>query len=92
MKFMLPLFLFILLLSSCANMVAPIGGEKDISSPVLLSINSEVKKKHQNQKIISFTFDEFIVLNNWEENFYISPPIKKQIQKKNKRKRAFSNY
>ncbi len=89
MKFMLPLFLFILLLSSCANMVAPIGGEKDISSPVLLSINSEVKKKHQNQKIISFTFDEFIVLNNWEENFYISPPIKRQIQKKIKGKELF---
>ena len=89
MKFMLPLFLFILLLSSCANMVAPIGGEKDISSPVLLSINSEVKKKHQNQKIISFTFDEFIVLNNWEENFYISPPIKRKIQKKIKGKELF---
>ena len=63
-------------------MVAPTGGEKDISSPSLLSINSEVKTKQPNQKIISFKFDEFIVLNHWEENFYISPPIKKRIQKK----------
>jgi hypothetical protein len=63
-------------------MVAPTGGEKDLSSPSLLSINSEVKTKQTNQKIISFKFDEFIVLNHWEENFYISPPIKKRIQKK----------
>ena len=63
-------------------MVAPTGGEKDIFSPLLFSINSEVKTKQSNQKIISFEFDEFIVLNNWEENFYISPPIQKRIQKK----------
>ena len=63
-------------------MVAPTGGEKDLSSPSLLSINSEVKTKQTNQKIISFKFDEFIVPNHWEENFYISPPIKKRIQKK----------
>ena len=63
-------------------MVAPTGGEKDISPPSLLHINSEIKTKQPCQKIISFKFDEFIVLNNWEENFYISPPIKKRIQKK----------
>ena len=63
-------------------MVAPTGGEKDISSPSLLSINSKFKTKQPHQKIISFKFDEFIVLNNWEENFYISPPVKKRIQKK----------
>jgi len=63
-------------------MVSPTGGEKDISPPSLLHINREVKKKQPHQKIISFEFDEFIVLNYWEENFYISPPIKKIIQKK----------
>jgi len=59
-------------------MVAPTGGEKDISSPTLLQTNS-AKKVHE--KSISFEFDEFIVLNSWQENFYISPPIKKRILK-----------
>ena len=89
MNFTLPFFLFVLILSSCANIVAPIGGDKDISSPLLLSINSKVKTKTPDEKIISFKFDEFIVLNNWEENFYISPPIKKQIQKKINGKELF---
>ena len=31
---------------------------------------------------IYFAFDEFIELNNWQENFYISPSIQKRILKK----------
>ena len=64
-------------------MVAPTGGEKDTTSPSLLKINSTEKAVHQ--KIISFEFDEFIVLNNWQENFYISPPIKQRVQKEIKK-------
>ena len=74
-------FFIILLFSSCANMVAPTGGDKDVSSPSLLQINSTENVKKVHEKIISFEFDEFIVLNSWEENFYISPPIKKRILK-----------
>ena len=66
------------LLSGCANMVAPTGGDKDVLEPQLLSID---KKENGNVKSVYFEFDEFIVLNNWEENFYISPPINKRIQK-----------
>ena len=89
MKFTLPIALFLLLLSSCANMVAPTGGKKDMSPPLLLSINSELKTKQPNQKLISFEFDEFIAINKWEDNIYISPPIKKQIQKKVKGTKLF---
>lgn len=63
-------------------MVVPTGGNKDVKSPELQRINSTENMKHSYKKIISFEFDEFIVLNKWEENFYISPPIKKRIQKK----------
>ena len=31
---------------------------------------------------VYFLFDEYIGLNQWEEHFYISPPIKKRIVKK----------
>mgnify|MGYP000114725810 CR=1 FL=1 len=71
----------VLHLVSCANIVAPTGGVKDINAPKLQKINSTKNLRHLNKKIVSFKFDEFIVLNNWEENFYISPPINKRIQK-----------
>ena len=81
MKLISTKIIFLLLLSSCANIVAPTGGDKDITSPTLLQTNSVKNEKKVNEKIISFTFNEFIVLNNWEEKFYISPPINKRIQK-----------
>ncbi len=63
-------------------MVAPTGGDKDKDAPKLLSINDTKSMKHVNTRIITFEFDEYIKLNKWEEYFYISPPTKKQIQKK----------
>ena len=81
MKFISSITIFILLLSSCANIVAPTGGDKDVNTPKLLSTLDAESMKHVHTKIITFEFDEFIVLNNWEENFYISPPIAKRIQK-----------
>ncbi|MBC8266629.1 MAG: Ig-like domain-containing protein [Flavobacteriales bacterium] len=81
MKKLLQIFI-VLLLTSCANMVVPTGGDKDIKAPELQKINSAENLKHVDEKIVSFDFDEFIVLNKWEENFYISPPINKRIKKK----------
>ena len=72
-------------------MVAPTGGNKDVSSPSLLQINSTENVKQAHQRIISFEFDEFIVFNNWEENFYISPPIKKRVIKEIKGKKLTLN-
>lgn len=88
MKFFSKIF-FVLFLNSCANMVAPTGGDIDTDIPKLLSINDNKNGKHVNTRIITFDFDELIVLNNWEENFYISPPIIKHIQKKIKRTELF---
>ena len=81
MKKLLQIFI-VLYLTSCANIVAPTGGEKDINAPKLQKINSTENLQYIHKKIVSFDFDEFIVLNNWQENFYISPPINKRIQKK----------
>ncbi len=77
---------FLFLLCGCANIVPPSGGGEDVSSPCLIEIDYEMSVSNKNKKIISFKFDEFIVLNHWEENFYISPPIKKRVQKKIKGK------
>ena len=81
MKLLSKIFL-VLFLTSCANMVAPTGGDKDTDAPKLLSTNDTKSMKHVHTRIITFEFDEYIKLNKWEEYFYISPPTKKQIQKK----------
>ena len=81
MKYLQKIFLFFSL-TSCANMMSPTGGQKDVDPPKLISKIEKNHAKDFQKKIIYFNFDEFIVLNKWEENFYISPIIKKQIQKR----------
>ena len=63
-------------------MVAPTGGEKDMDAPQLLTILESVGKESTHLEKVYFLFDEYIGLNQWEEHFYISPPIKKRIAKK----------
>ncbi|MBT3611544.1 MAG: hypothetical protein HN522_01195 [Flavobacteriales bacterium] len=83
MKSIYSIFIYLLLLSSCANIVVPTGGEKDTDSPEML--NKSILEK-EGITSINFTFNEYIQLNKWEEYFYISPPAKKGIQKKIKGK------
>lgn len=68
-----------LLLIGCANIVAPTGGEKDIEAPRILSV--EMTDNNKQNKLVTFEFDEYIQLNKWGENFFVSPPIKNSIQK-----------
>jgi len=83
MKSIYSIFIYLILLSSCANIVAPKGGEKDIDPPEILNKSILEKEGIIN---IDFTFNEYIQLNKWEEYFYISPPTEKRIQKKIKGK------
>lgn len=83
MKSIYSIFIYLLLLSSCANIVAPTGGKKDADSPEIL--NKSILEK-EGITSIDFTFNEYIQLNKWEEYFYISPPTEKRIQKKIKGK------
>jgi len=80
MKIVAKIFLFFLL-SSCANIVAPTGGEKDVVSPQLLNVAKSIRAEDGQLEKIYFAFDEYIQLNQWEEYFFISPPIKKHIIK-----------
>ena len=81
MRVFLKIFI-IFLLSSCANIVAPDGGDKDLDSPKLLNTEITENLKNKCGKTIIFEFDEYIRLNKWDEYFYISPPIIKRPQKK----------
>jgi len=69
------------LLTSCANIVAPTGGEKDIAPPQLQNITTINVEENIRPKTIVFNFDEYILLNNWEKYFYISPPINGNVKK-----------
>ena len=82
MKFIVHITILLFLLSSCANMVAPTGGEKDVAVPKLINTTEVYSKENKQLEEINFAFDEFIELNNWEENFYISPPTQTRILKK----------
>lgn len=78
MKFTISIFITILFYS-CANMMMPTGGAKDTTPPILLSVSEkQTKSAHE----IHFVFNENIQFNNWENNFYISPPLNKKSGKK----------
>ena len=72
--------LFIIVLFGCANVVAPRGGEKDTLSPVLESFVVE-KNGDKTETHITLLFDENIKPKEWENYFYISPPLQKNIEK-----------
>ena len=72
-----------LFVCGCAQIVPPSGGQKDIECPVILEIKEE---KKNSLNTFYFIFDEYIMLNNWEESFYISPPLNKKVLKEIKGK------
>lgn len=67
-----------LLLSACANVVAPTGGAKDVTPP---KVTEAVPANHStdfNGKRIELTFDEYVTLNNANQNVIISPLLKEK--------------
>ena len=59
------------LLSSCANIVMPTGGEKDIIPPKLLKTLPENNTINFKETSILFEFDENIAVNKWADHFNI---------------------
>ena len=78
------LFFIVLLTISCANIVPPSGGEKDVDPPNLQKTQKIIQP--QGNVSIVFSFDEFIETNNWDQNFYISPPLNKPVIKEIRKK------
>ena len=59
----------------CANIVSPTGGPKDIVPPVVLLATPENQSTNFQGKLINITFDEYVTLNNPNNNILISPPL-----------------
>jgi len=69
--------LFIILFSySCAQVVAPSGGEKDITPPTIMDAQPPIGQLNFNEHSFTLEFDEFIKLKSLNKQLLISPPLK----------------
>ena len=73
MKNLIHFLSYYLFFTSCANIVLPTGGEKDITPPKLLKTSINNNSINFQDDVITFIFDENIAANMWGENFCISP-------------------
>ena len=72
------LFLLILWISGCAKVVAPTGGPKDVAPPKILSSDPPNQSTNFEGDKIEITFDEFIQLNDLNQNLVVSPPLEEK--------------
>ena len=75
------LFHFFLLISlfSCAIVSVPTGGERDITPPEIIESSPENYKTNFKSTEIELTFDEYVELKNFNQQFSISPPLENKI-------------
>ena len=62
-----------LLVVSCANIVTPTGGQKDVLPPVPVSATPKNYSINFNATSVKITFDEFIKLKDIGNQFIMSP-------------------
>lgn len=78
MKYAIILFSFVIL--SCANIVMPTGGAKDMYPPKVVSSFPSNNQTNFKGSEISLKFDEYIELESPQKNIYISPYTKQTIE------------
>lgn len=66
----------IMLLNFCANPMMPSGGPKDVAPPEVLVAEPANGSVNFRETKIRLYFNEFVKLNNPNEEVFISPPIK----------------
>ena len=75
-RFIILLFLSLtVLLFSCAKIVTPVGGPKDVTPPTVVKESPVNGTSHFKSNVIKITFNEYVTLNNTTENILISPPL-----------------
>lgn len=63
--------------SGCANIVPPSGGPRDSLPPMLVSVKPGDSSRSFAAKKITFEFDEFVTLDNIQQNLLVSPTPKR---------------
>ncbi len=66
----------ILFFASCAQVVMPGGGKKDVTPPKVVKYTPDSAQLNFNAKAIQINFDEFIQLKDLNSQLIISPPLK----------------
>ncbi|MFT4022755.1 MAG: Ig-like domain-containing domain [Flavihumibacter sp.] len=66
----------LLLMESCANIVPPLGGPKDTLPPRIVAIMPGDSSLHFKEKKIIINFDEYVQLDNVQQNLIVSPTPK----------------
>lgn len=75
MKKLIYIVLSIVVISGCAKRGSPTGGPVDSIPPVLINASPKINSINFDSKEIRLTFDEFVKLDNVDEQLIISPPI-----------------
>ena len=77
MKKLISAVLLIVVINGCAKRGSPTGGPVDSIPPVLINASPKINSTNFDSKEIRLTFDEFVKLDNVDEQLIISPPINK---------------
>ncbi|MEZ4979328.1 MAG: Ig-like domain-containing protein [Chitinophagales bacterium] len=75
MRFPFLFLIFILLLLSCANPVAPTGGDKDVEAPKILLSQPENGMLNYQGKKIELRFNEYFVFSASSDKLQITPAL-----------------
>ncbi len=67
-----------ILSGACAKVSNPSGGPRDRTLPVVLQTIPELGAKNFRGTSITITFNEYVTLNNINDKFMVSPPMKKK--------------
>jgi hypothetical protein len=67
-----------LLLPGCANIIPPTGGLKDTLAPVLIKHDPPNGTTRFNEKSITLQFDEYVTLDDLQNQLIINPPAEIQ--------------
>ena len=70
------IFILALFLSSCANIVSPTGGPKDVTPPVVLKTFPENFSKEFKEKSVKIDFDEYVKIMDATSQLIVSPFMK----------------
>ena len=67
-----------ILIAGCARRSSPSGGEEDSIPPVLIASNPKINTVNFNADEITLKFDEWVELQNLDQQLIISPPLEKR--------------
>ncbi len=86
------ILVFALLCWNCAQQGSPSGGPRDETPPVVLGSEPTNYSTNFDAKKIEITFDEFIVLDNVNQELVVSPPMEEKPEVKLRKKTLFIQF